>query len=257
MKRIFISALLAILLVLGASCAFAGETQKEGNWDFNLLPLYLWMVDMEGDIGIGPVESEVNVPFSDIFDNLETVFTVHFEATHRSNWGLFFDYSYLDIGGSGPSPLGLGTINIDMTSTIVEVGGLYRIENGPHNFDMLGGVRYTKLEPDLTITPPAPAPGQKFGLSEDWYDPIVGVRYIYDFGNKWMFSARGDIGGFGVGCDFTWNVAALVHFQPWKNAGFVAGYRALDQDYEDGSGSSRFKYDMRLAGPVLALRFVW
>jgi hypothetical protein len=257
MKRIFISALLAILLVLGASCAFAGETQKEGNWDFNLEPLYLWMVDMEGDLGIGPVDSEVNVPFSDIFDNLETVFTVHFEATHRSNWGLFFDYSYLDIGGSGPGPLGLGTINIDMTSTIVEVGGLYRIENGPHNFDMLGGVRYTKLEPDLTITPPAPAPGQKFGLSEDWYDPIVGVRYIYDFGNKWMFSARGDIGGFGVGCDFTWNVVALVHFQPWKNVGFIAGYRALDQDYEDGSGSSRFAYDMRLAGPLLGLKFVW
>ena len=259
MKRIFISALLAILLVLGASCAFAGETQKEGNWDFNLLPLYLWMVDMEGDLGIGLVDSGVNVPFSDIFDNLETVFTVHFEATHRSNWGLFFDYSYLDVGASGSGFLGPlpATINIDMTSTIVEIGGLYRIENGPHGFDMLGGVRYTKMEPDLTITPPAPAPGQKFGLSEDWYDPIVGVRYFYDFGNKWMFSARGDIGGFGVGCDFTWNVAALVHFQPWKNVGFIAGYRALDQDYESGSGLRRFKYDMRLAGPVLGLNFVW
>ncbi|MFC1826815.1 hypothetical protein ACFLZQ_02650 [Thermodesulfobacteriota bacterium] len=260
MKRIFISALLAILLVLGVSCAFAGETPKEGNWDFNLAPLYLWVVDMEGDIGIGPVDSEVNVPFSDLFDNLETVFTVHFEATHRSNWGLFFDYSYLDIGASGPGPQGLTTINIDMASTIVEVGGLYRIENGPHAFDMLGGVRYTKLEPDLTVTPPPPPPGPangKFSLTEDWYDPFVGVRYFYDFGNKWMLSARGDIGGFGVGCDFTWNVAALVHFQPWKNVGFVAGYRALDQDYEDGSGSSRFKYDMRLSGPLLGLNFVW
>ena len=53
------------------------------------------------------------------------------------------------------------------------------------------------------------------------------------------------------------NVAALVHFQPWKNAGFIAGYRALDQDYETGSGASRFKYDMRLAGPVLGINFVW
>ena len=257
MTKTTITILLAAFLACFSLSAFAGEQAEEGNWDFNLAPLYLWMVDMEGDLGIGPVDTGVNVPFSDIFDNLETVFTVHFEATHRSNWGLFFDYSYLDVGASGPGPLGLGTINIDMASTIVEVGGLYRIENGPHNFDMLGGVRYTKLEPDLTITPPAPAPGQKFGLSEDWYDPIVGVRYFYDFGNKWMFSARGDIGGFGVGCDFTWNVAALVHFQPWKNAGFVAGYRALDQDYEDGSGSSRFAYDMRLAGPIFGLKFVW
>jgi len=211
MKKIPISVLLGIFLVLGASTAFAGETQKESNWDFNLEPLYLWMVDMEGEVGIGPVTSNPYVPFSDIFDNLEAVFTVHFEATHRSNWGLFFDYNYLDVGASGPGP-GLTTINIDMTATIMEVGGLYRIENGPHNFDLLGGVRYTKLEPDVTITPP----GGKRGLSEDWYDPIVGVRYFYDFGNKWMLSLRGDIGGFGVGCDFTWNVAALVHFQPWK-----------------------------------------
>ena len=254
MRKILITILLTAFLACFSLSAFAGEPAKEKNWEFNLTPLYLWMVDMEGDIGIGPFDNTgVNVPFSDIFDNLESVFTVHFEATHRSNWGLFFDYNYLDVGASGPGPLGLTTINIDMTATIMEVGGLYRIENGPHNFDMLGGVRYTKLEPDVTITPP----GNKRGLTEDWYDPIVGVRYFYDFGNKWMISLRGDIGGFGVGCDFTWNVTALVHFQPWKNVGFIAGYRALDQDYEDGSGSSRFKYDMRLAGPLLGLKFGW
>jgi len=252
MKKNISIILMVMMLVCFSASALAGEQAEEGNWDFNLAPLYLWMVDMEGTLGVGPVTSYPDVPFSDIFDNLESVFTVHFEGMHRSNWGFFFDYSYLDIGASGPGPQGT-TINIDMASTIVEVGGLYRIKNGPHNFDMLGGVRYTKLEPDVTITPP----GGKRGLSEDWYDPIVGVRYFYDFGNKWMLSARGDIGGFGVGCDFTWNVAALVHFQPWKNVGFVAGYRALDQDYEDGSGSSRFAYDMRLAGPLLGLNIVW
>jgi hypothetical protein len=253
-KKLITAVLMVVMLACFSASAFAAEQAEEGNWDFNLAPLYLWMVDMEGDIGIGPANvTGVDVSFSDIFDNLETVFTVHFEATHRSNWGLFFDYSYLDVGASGPGPQGLTTINIDYVSTIVEVGGVYRIENGPHAFDMLGGVRYTKVEPDLTITPP----GQKFSLTEDWYDPIVGVRYFYDFGNKWMLSARGDIGGFGVGCDFTWNVTALVHFQPWKNVGFIAGYRALDYDYESGSGTSRFKYDMRLAGPLLGLNIVW
>jgi len=255
MKKLISTALMAVMFACFSVSAQAGEQANEGNWDFNLAPLYLWMVDMEGDIGIGPVDAGVDVPFSDIFDNLESVFTVHFEATHRSNWGLFFDYSYLDVSASGPGPQGLTTI--DMASTIVEVGGLFRTANGPHIFDMLGGVRYTKLEPDLTITPPAPAPGQKFGLSEDWYDPFAGVRYIYDFGNKWMLSARGDIGGFGVGCDFTWNVAALVHFQPWKNVAIVGGYRALDQDYEDGSGLNRFAYDMRLAGPIVGFNIVW
>jgi hypothetical protein len=251
MKKLILTALMVVMLACFSASAFAGEQVKEGNWDFSLAPLYVWMVDMEGTMGIGPVSGGVNVDFSTLFDNLEAIFTVHFEATHSSNWGLFFDYNYVDVGASGTQgPL---TINIDFASTMVEVGGLYRFGNGQQAIDVLGGLRYTKLEPDVTITPP----GGKRGFSEDWTDPIIGVRYIYDFGNKWMISARGDIGGFGLGSDFTWNVSALVHFQPWKNAGFIAGYRALDQDYEDGTGLNRFKYDMRLAGPVLALNFVW
>jgi len=257
MRKTTITILLAAFLACFSLSAFAGEQAKEGNWDFNLAPLYLWMVDMEGDMGIGPVDATgVNVPFSDLFDNLESIFTVHFEAMHRSNWGFFLDYSGLDISASGTLVTPPVTITLDFASTFIEAGGVYRVKNGPHNFDMLGGVRYTKLEPDLTVTPAGPL-GGKFSLSEDWYDPIVGVRYFYDFGNKWMLSARGDIGGFGLGCDFTWNVAALVHFQPWKNVGFVAGYRALDQDYESGSGASRFKWDMRMSGPLLGLNIVW
>ena len=247
MKRILSAIAMVLMLTCFSVSAFAGEQAKEGNWDFNLAPLYLWMVDMEGDIGIDQTVLPVDVDFGTIFDNLEEVFTVHFEAMHRSNWGLFFDYSYLDISAS-PSPL-----TIDMTSTLIEAGGVYRTENGPHTFDMFGGVRYTKVEPDITIGSPPPL----VSISEDWYDPFVGIRYDYDFGNKWRLSARGDIGGFGVGCDFTWNVTAMVHFQAWKYADIVVGYRVLDQDYEDGTGSSRFKYDMNLAGPLLALNIVW
>jgi len=251
MKKLITTSLMVVMLACFSTSALAGEQAKEGNWDFNLAPLYIWMVNMEGDMGIGPVTGGVDVPFSDIFDNLESIFTIHFEGMHRSNWGFFLDYSGLDVGASGTK--GPFTFKVDFASTLIEAGGLYRIDNGPHNFDFLGGVRYTKLEPDVTRTPP----GTKRSLTEDWYDPIIGVRYFYDFGNKWMISARGDIGGFGAGCDFTWNVAALVHFHPWKYAAIIAGYRALDQDYESGSGLSRFKYDMRLAGPVLGINFVW
>jgi hypothetical protein len=252
MKKIVIALLMATLLGCFSASAFAREQAKEGNWDFSLAPLYLWMVDMEGDIGIGPVDTGVNVPFGDIFDNLEAVFTFHFEGLHRSNWGFFLDYSYLDISASeSMDPLKL---TIDMLSVIAEAGGYYRFDNGPHVFDVLGGVRYTKLEPEITFTTPPLPP---FNRTEDWVDPIVGIRYIYNFNEKWMLALRGDIGGFGVGSDFTWNAIGLIQWQPWKYAGILAGYRALDQDYETGSGADRFKYDMRLSGPVIAANFVW
>ena len=102
MKKLITATLIGVMLACFSVSAFAGEQAEEGNWDFNLAPLYLWMVDMEGDLGIGPADvTGVDVPFSDLFDNLESIFTVHFEAMHRSNWGFFLDYSGLDISASG------------------------------------------------------------------------------------------------------------------------------------------------------------
>ncbi len=37
------------------------------------------------------------------------------------------------------------------------------------------------------------------------------------------------------------------------NAQFGAGYRALYQDYSDGSGANKFEWDVTLHGPVFAL----
>ena len=252
MKKLIVSALFTLILVCFSVSAFGAEKAKEGNWDFNLAPLYLWMVDMEGNMVAKGKDTRVDVDFGTLFDNLEAIFTVHFEAWRKNQIGFVFDYSYIDIGSSGSA--GPVSLKIDFASTMVEGLAMYRFTNNQHNFDILGGVRYSKLEPDITLVTP---PLGTFSLTQDWVDPIVGVRYIYDFGNKWKFSVRGDIGGFGVGCEFTWNASALFYYQPWKNVGFLGGYRVLDQDYEDGSGDDKFVYDMRLAGPVLAVNFVW
>jgi hypothetical protein len=252
MKKTFLTILLLVSLILGANTAFAGESAKEKNWDFQLAPLYLWMVNMDGEMGIGPIDTGVTVDFGTLFDNLETIFTVHFEGVHRSNWGFLLDISYLDISASqSGGPLAL---NIDFTTILAEAGGYYRFSRDQHAFDVLAGIRYTKMEPEITFTTP---PLPKFDKTEDWVDPIVGVRYVYNFTDKWLLNLRGDIGGFGAGCDFTWNAIGFVQWQPWKYAGIFAGYRALDQDYETGSGADRFKYDMRLHGPVLAVNFIW
>jgi len=252
MKRIFISAVLVGLLVLSGSAALAEEKAKDKNWDFSLAPLYIWMVNMDGDLGIGRIDTGASIPFEDIFDNLESIFTLHFEGVHRSNWGFLLDVSYLDVSASKTAgPLAL---SIDFTSTLAEAGGYYRVKNGPHDVDFLAGVRYTKLEPDIIFTTPPLPP---FSRTEDWIDPMIGLRYFYHFNDKWLLALRGDIGGFGVGSDFTWNALGVIQWQPWKYAAILAGYRVLDQDYDDGSGPDRFKYDMRLYGPVLAINFVW
>ncbi len=122
---------------------------------------------------------------------------------------------------------------------------------------MLGG-RYTRLNPELEITGgPIAVSG---GKTQDWVDPIVGGRVFLDLADNLTLVFRGDVGGFGVGSDFTWNVAGLLLYDFdlfGRDASFVAGYRVLDQDFEDGSGANKFAYEITTHGPVfgLAIRF--
>ena len=68
---------------------------------------------------------------------------------------------------------------------------------------------------------------------------------------------RGDIGGFGVGSDFTWNAITFIDYRLWKHVSILGGYRALYQNYKNGSGIDEFKFDVTMHGPILALNFTW
>jgi hypothetical protein len=86
-------------------------------------------------------------------------------------------------------------------------------------------------------------------------DPIVGVRYRRDLGERGYLRARADVGGFGVGSDFAWNASVLFGYR--FSPGFSAnlGYRALAVNFDEGSGSDRVAYDLSLYGPILGVTF--
>ena len=91
--------------------------------------------------------------------------------------------------------------------------------------------------------------------AEDWWDPIVGARASLPIGTKFNVGFNGDIGGFDVGSDLTWQAFPYVGWQFAKSASLQLGYRFLYTDYESGSGTSRFKYDMLTQGPQLGVTF--
>jgi len=69
--------------------------------------------------------------------------------------------------------------------------------------------------------------------TDDWYDPYIGLRGRYNLTDRFYATAKGDIGGFGVGSDLTWQAEAALGFQITANIFAEAGYRALGIDYED------------------------
>jgi hypothetical protein len=252
MKKGILFCIAAVLLatVMLAGPAFAAGEKGDDAWYFDLAPFYLWAPSISGDLGVGPIEQELDISFSDIFDNLDFVLTGHFEARKR-NYGLIFNLDYLNLGVGQTTAAG-PEVELDYKTVIVEFDGFYRIMRDAHAFDLLAWLRYTKQDTTLSVKP-----GPSAGLDESWWDPIVGARWQFGFADGWSLSARGDIGGFGVGTDFTWQLAGIVQWQPWKNVALIAGYRALDQDYEEGRFVDRYKWDATMQGPVLGVNFRW
>ena len=76
-------------------------------------------------------------------------------------------------------------------------------------------------------------------------DPIIIVRSNSAINDKWLLQFRGDVGGFGLVSDFTWQVQANVGYQFSKLVSATIGYRVLDVDYDKGDGTEHFAYGHR------------
>jgi len=255
------SALLSSMLFAGGDIVpveplVETAVEETKTWEFNLAPFYLWAMGMDGQATIGENISQVDVDFDQITDKLEAVFIVHFEGLHESNFGFMTDINYVSLGGSQSLP-GNTTLDVNMDMTIAELSGLYRIKNGNDAFDLIAGVRYVKIDMGLNISSSTPLNGLNLNPEIDWVDPLIGARWMRDINEEWSLLVRGDIGGFGVSSDFTWQALGLVEWKPYEHTSFIAGYRVLDIDYEEGSGATYFRYDVRSQGPLVGVNFSW
>jgi hypothetical protein len=98
--------------------------------------------------------------------------------------------------------------------------------------------------------------GPTVDSTEDWIDPLIGSRIGLDLTDNWALLGEGNLGGFGVGSDFTWNAQAYVGYQfsvLGRPTTLLVGYRALYQDYHHRD----FEWAVTMHGPVIgaATRF--
>ena len=138
--------------------------------------------------------------------------------------------------------------------------------------DVVAGARYWYLKPDIDLNVTATINLPALGLSRtgagavsakktiDWWDPYIGLRLRQQRGPGKELVLRGDVGGFGVGSDFTWHVNGAYNFQTrilGHDATGMIGYRALYADYSQGSGSRELGFDWLWHGPTMGLKFTW
>jgi len=95
------------------------------------------------------------------------------------------------------------------------------------------------------------APTVSTDESKSWVDPIVMARANLALGGGFALVAYGDVGGFGIASDLTWQLMGLVgyRFNDWIDG--AIGYRHLSVDYSNDG----FLWDVRMSGPILGVAF--
>ena len=254
--------LVMVVFMLGPLTPAAAEdkTDEESGWEFQAAP-YMWFLSMDGSVTVKGQKSDADLSFSDIWDELNIAGMVEFEG-RKDRWGFFGDIIYANLG-KDKNAQGIRIVP-SVNVLWATAGGFYRlgtwdltdrVKNKPPavTVDILAGARYTYLDVSLRIED---FPNQK--KDKQWVDPIIGARTIFDLSERWTISLKGNIGGFGVGSDFTWGAFGLLGyrfplFSKENNARVVAGYRAFSQDYTDGKGDNKFQWDEIMYGPVAGL----
>ena len=256
----FIMAIAAIIVALNVPSVSAEEKPVENSgWEFQVAP-YMWFLSASGDVTVEGQKSDLDLNFNDIWDELNIAAMLAFEG-RKGRWGFYGDIIGANLGKSTK----VDGIKIDPTVKLLwlTAGPSYRLgtwnlsdaaskEAPSVTVDVFAGVRYTYLDMRLDLKGFPNASGD-----QDWFDPLVGARAIFDLSEKWAVSLDGSIGGFGVGSDFAWDAAGLIGYRfglfGKDNATFFGGYRARYQDYTNGSGDDKFEWDVTLHGPILGL----
>ena len=232
--------LLAVLLLTAA--AHAEEWRTSGT-------IYAQGANMDGYAVVRGQRTDVSVSASELFDHLD-VAGMMAVRTERERYALTLNAVFTGLSADVTSATGT-FYDLDVTQDMVELAWSWRL-NEP--YELYIGGRYQSLAVDLSIRAPDGS-SNAVAQSKSLFDPIVGARAAWPLGQAWTLIARGDIGGFGVGSDFTWSALAVADWSISGNFGLVFGYRALDTDYSQGSGSNRFKFNMLVSGPLLGLRY--
>jgi hypothetical protein len=247
MKSRWSLALFVAAIVALASPQAEAQSDSSG-WEFAVAP-YLWAAGMDGTMTIADLETDIDVPFSDIISNLDLAFMGHFDMRNE-RWVLASDLIFVDLEQDEDLTNGTVTAGIDMT--LIDLVGGYRVSPA---VALLAGARWVDMGASLRYTGELADPDADVGKS--WIDPLIGVNVFASLSDRWWLGLRGDVGGFGVGSELTWQAYADIGWKASDLVSIILGYRALDIDYEDGDGLHFVGLDVLMSGPQLGVVFTF
>jgi len=113
------------------------------------------------------------------------------------------------------------------------------------------GVRYWHFNMIFDLVRPTTGYVQRYSGSNNWIDPIVGLKIVPRLTDTLSLVFKADIGGFDIGSRLTSRDRAGLNYTPFRHFVVEGGYEYSYVDYEKGGSI----YDITLNGPYFGIGF--
>jgi hypothetical protein len=226
----------SVLALLLAGTPAVAQTSGDA-WETTIAP-YLMGAGMNGTTGIAGQTVEIDASASDIFSNLQFG-TMGIFVARKGAWGVGADAIWMALGSTLDQP----PVNIDVNQGAFAFYGLRRL--GPAA-EVTFGVRWNVIQEEIDFK----TPGIVRDQTKQWVDPLIGLNLRTTQSGRWHGGVYTEIGGFGAGSTFAWQVFPTVGINVGSRASLEFGYRWMSVDYESGEALTLFTWDVLTQGPV-------
>ncbi len=234
---------------MAAACTVAASPviAQDAPWQFSVTP-YLWVAGIKGTTTAPASGVTFNQGFSDILKNLSGIPIMAAGEIRKGRAGFAFDMIWLKISSD------IDTRNILFNDGKARLSqfqftgiGLYRVvEETGGKIDVGGGFRLWSVSSKASLNAGL-LPAISTSIDKTFADPILAARFEFRLGQRWSLTAYGDVGGFGISSDLTWQVLGTLNYRAADWADVRLGWRHMSVD------RSKVKLDM--SGPILAGTF--
>jgi hypothetical protein len=230
----------AVAALVACTVAAAPGAAHAQDWS-GQITVYGWGAGVSGDFTpfTGAPTLSFDKSLSEVLEDLEGAFFVTGLA-RRGDLVLFGDLTYSSSSREGLVPPGIpASGEVTIRSLTLAVGR--RFDAGGATVDLLGGLRAWDIDGQVT------SPVLSVSPSRSFVDPIAALRVNAPLAPRWSLIGYFDVGGLGVGSEFTWQAAVTANWQATDSLYLSAGWRHLYLDYEDGGTV----FEGAMSGPVI------
>ncbi|MFT5790181.1 MAG: opacity protein-like surface antigen [Shewanella sp.] len=241
----------SLILCILISLSLVNNNAKAETWEFEISP-YLWLVNQQGQTGYVdengiPVVVDMDMSFSDIFENLDSAALLNFQA-NKGGWQFWIDLVYMKL--KYDTKVDFASAELTAKQKMLDIVAAYRFSKHANvEWYAFAGARVIDISNKLEVRFLEQRREPNFG--DDWYDPLIGIKNKWSFSEGFYLISRADVAGFGVGSDFSWGLNLTMNQDLSENWALKYSFRYIDVDYDDND----FIFDMASSGFGLGITY--